>query len=88
MSLSIMTAALGHDLEHPGTNNAFQVAIKSEVALRYNNLSVLENHHYACTEASLKNKDCGWLSYLDKPLQEVIRLVCRNTSSIPFAPPT
>jgi hypothetical protein len=43
--LSLLIAALCHDLEHPGTTNAFQVNTASALALRYNDASVLENHH-------------------------------------------
>lgn len=45
--LALFTAMLVHDVDHPGNNNAFEVATKSSIALRYNDLSVLENHHAA-----------------------------------------
>jgi cAMP-specific phosphodiesterase 4 len=45
--LALLLAALCHDLEHPGTTNAFQVNTGSALALRYNDASVLENHHAA-----------------------------------------
>jgi 3',5'-cyclic-nucleotide phosphodiesterase len=41
--LVLMISACAHDMNHPGTSNAFQVSTKSEVALRYNDISVLEN---------------------------------------------
>jgi GAF domain-containing protein len=47
--LGLLLAALGHDVEHPGRNNAFQVATQSKLALRYNDIGVLENHHAAVT---------------------------------------
>jgi hypothetical protein len=34
-------AGLAHDLNHPGTNNAFEVKTKSARALEFNNESVL-----------------------------------------------
>ena len=43
--LALLLAALCHDLEHPGTTNAFQVNTGSVLAQRYNDASVLENHH-------------------------------------------
>lgn len=45
--LSIITACLGHDVAHPGTNNNFQMNSLSEIALAYNDISVLENYHSA-----------------------------------------
>jgi hypothetical protein len=45
--LALLIAALCHDLEHPGTTNAFQVNTASALAVRYNDASVLENHHAA-----------------------------------------
>ncbi len=46
--LALLLAALCHDLEHPGTTNAFQVNTQSALAVRYNDASVRENHHAAC----------------------------------------
>jgi CheY-like chemotaxis protein len=40
-----MLCGLLHDIDHPGTNNAFQIATMSDLALLYNDRSVLENHH-------------------------------------------
>jgi len=40
----ILGAAM-HDFEHPGYNNAFLVASRAEVAILYNDSSVLENFH-------------------------------------------
>ncbi|KAI3633598.1 hypothetical protein MIR68_008545 [Amoeboaphelidium protococcarum] len=47
--LALCIAALCHDLDHPGLSNAFQVAAQTDLALRYNDSSVLENHHCATT---------------------------------------
>ncbi|KAG2210493.1 hypothetical protein INT47_002435 [Mucor saturninus] len=45
----IMIAALCHDIGHPGKNNQFEVACKTERAKKYHNLSVLECHSSALT---------------------------------------
>ena len=43
--LSIIIAALGHDVGHPGLTNAFQINSSSEMAITYNDNSCLENFH-------------------------------------------
>ncbi|EDO32179.1 predicted protein [Nematostella vectensis] len=45
--LIMLTSALCHDLDHPGYNNAYQINARTELALRYNDISPLENHHCA-----------------------------------------
>ena len=45
--VGVFVAALCHDADHPGLNNNFQINSLSPLALRYNDASVLENHHAA-----------------------------------------
>lgn len=54
--LALLLAAFGHDVEHPGTSNNFQVNSTSSLAMRYNDISVLENHHAAVTSALLEEE--------------------------------
>ncbi len=42
---SIMLSAVVHDIDHPGNSNLYEINSKSELALLYNEQSVLENHH-------------------------------------------
>ena len=42
---TLLLTAVVHDVEHTGKNNAFEVNTQSEVALVYNDISVLENKH-------------------------------------------
>ncbi|XP_026194217.1 uncharacterized protein LOC34619255 [Cyclospora cayetanensis] len=43
--LIMCIAALGHDVGHPGLNNAFLVSTNQSLALVYNDNAVLENYH-------------------------------------------
>lgn len=53
--LAILVASLCHDVGHPGVNNAFMVSTSSELALLYNDQSVLENYHTATLFRLLKD---------------------------------
>lgn len=44
---SLLTAALAHDIGHPGVNNLYLVKSKHKLALRHNDKSPLENMHCA-----------------------------------------
>ena len=52
-----MVAALAHDVKHPGLNNSYHINSRSEIALIYNDTSVLENYHVSETYKILKNKE-------------------------------
>ncbi|KAG7381251.1 hypothetical protein PHYPSEUDO_006256 [Phytophthora pseudosyringae] len=60
-ALSLLIAALGHDADHPGNDNQFEVDSNSVLALCYNDISVLENHHAATTFAVLRMPGCDIL---------------------------
>lgn len=45
---ALLLAALAHDLEHPGVNNAYLIKSRDPLAITYNDTSVLENRHAAC----------------------------------------
>lgn len=42
-----VVAAIIHDFDHPGLNNNFQITTQSQLAIRYNDRSVLESYHCA-----------------------------------------
>ena len=44
---ALMTAALAHDIGHPGVNNGYLIASKHKFALTHNDRSPLENMHCA-----------------------------------------
>ena len=48
-SFSLLIACLCHDYKHPGQNNLYQINAKTKYAMRYNDISVLENYHVSQT---------------------------------------
>ena len=51
---SMILGAAVHDYEHPGFNNMYLINTKDTLAIRYNDVSVLENHHVASAHALMK----------------------------------
>uniref|UniRef100_A0A8C6XWC2 Phosphodiesterase n=1 Tax=Naja naja TaxID=35670 RepID=A0A8C6XWC2_NAJNA len=71
--LILMTASVCHDLDHPGYNNTYQINARTELAVRYNDISPLENHHCAVAFQILAQAECNILSSLDKEQFKRIR---------------
>lgn len=57
--LSILVAALAHDLGHDGFNNAFHATTNSELAIIYNGVSILENYSAAYLFRILRKQECN-----------------------------
>lgn len=53
-SLALLVSAIGHDVGHPGVNNAFLVALNAPLAQLYNDRSVLESFHCAAYSQILR----------------------------------
>ncbi|XP_078662598.1 high affinity cGMP-specific 3',5'-cyclic phosphodiesterase 9A-like isoform X2 [Branchiostoma floridae x Branchiostoma belcheri] len=69
----LMTACICHDLDHPGYNNTYQINARTELAVRYNDISPLENHHCAVAFKILSNPDCNIFANVDKETWKQIR---------------
>ena len=53
---SMLIGAICHDLKHTGQNNIFHINTRSKIAMKYNDISVLENFHIAQTFKLLSSK--------------------------------
>uniref|UniRef100_A0A8C2XC87 High affinity cGMP-specific 3',5'-cyclic phosphodiesterase 9A n=1 Tax=Cyclopterus lumpus TaxID=8103 RepID=A0A8C2XC87_CYCLU len=71
--LILMTAAVCHDLDHPGFNNTYQINARTELAVRYNDISPLENHHCAVAFQIFSQPDCNIFSNFDPEAFKLIR---------------
>ncbi|OCT91447.1 hypothetical protein XELAEV_18014501mg [Xenopus laevis] len=78
--LTLMVAALCHDLDHPGLSNSYQVNAQTDLARQYHNKSPLENHHWAVAWRILSQKQSNLLLGADPKQvphiqQEIMELI-------------
>ncbi|XP_045061292.1 cAMP-specific 3',5'-cyclic phosphodiesterase 4D isoform X2 [Coregonus clupeaformis] len=74
--LEIMAALFAsaiHDVDHPGVSNQFLINTNSELALMYNDASVLENHHLAVGFKLLQEDNCDIFQSLSKKQGQSLR---------------
>uniref|UniRef100_A0A8C8T7T7 3',5'-cyclic-AMP phosphodiesterase n=1 Tax=Peromyscus maniculatus bairdii TaxID=230844 RepID=A0A8C8T7T7_PERMB len=62
--LAAVFACAIHDVDHPGVSNQFLINTNSELALMYNDVSVLENHHLAVGFKLLQGENCDFFRNL------------------------
>jgi hypothetical protein len=56
---SLFISSAAHDVDHPGHNNLFESKTKSKLAILYNDLAILENHHAATLYFILEDDSCN-----------------------------
>ncbi|XP_078412306.1 3',5'-cyclic-AMP phosphodiesterase 4C-like isoform X3 [Cetorhinus maximus] len=71
--LAAIFAAAIHDVDHPGVSNQFLINTNSELALLYNDTSVLENHHLAVGFKLLQKENCNIFQNLTKKQLQNLR---------------
>ncbi|CAF1043388.1 unnamed protein product [Rotaria sordida] len=62
--MSAIFASAVHDVDHPGVTNQFLINTRSDLALMYNDESVLENHHLAVAFKLLQADERNIFSHL------------------------
>ena len=71
---SLILSCLCHDYKHPGLNNNFLKETKNELAIRYNDVSILENMHISETFKLINsNQDCNIFSGVDSNIYKQMR---------------
>ncbi|CAF4049145.1 unnamed protein product, partial [Adineta steineri] len=71
--LAAIFAAVVHDVHHPGLTNPFLIQTKSDLAILYNDESVLENHHLAVAFKLLQADERNIFSNLSAEQMETLR---------------
>lgn len=73
---SLLVSAVGHDLGHPGVTTGYLVEVGHELALKYNDISPLENMHVAKLYEILANEEQNVFSMLSKERYKEARKYC------------
>uniref|UniRef100_A0A4W6F8U2 Phosphodiesterase n=1 Tax=Lates calcarifer TaxID=8187 RepID=A0A4W6F8U2_LATCA len=73
--LAALFASAIHDVDHPGVSNQFLINTNSELALMYNDSSVLENHHLAVGFKLLQEDNCDIFQNLSKKQRQSLRKI-------------
>jgi hypothetical protein len=76
---SLLIAAIGHDVGHPGVNNPFLLEVGHELALQYNDLSPLENMHVSKLYSIVSVPEANVFSMLAKAQFKDVRKYCIET---------
>lgn len=71
--MTALFAAAVHDVDHPGVTNQYLIDSGNELALMYNDESVLENHSLAVAFKLLQEYDCNFIENLNKKQRQTLR---------------
>lgn len=72
--LSALLAAAIHDLQHPGTTNAYHVMQSNPLAMRFNDQHVLENHSLVLSLGLLRRPGFDFLENMTEFQKRKVRI--------------
>ena len=86
----LLLSAIIHDYNHTGTTNNFHIQSTSDLAVVYNDKSVLENHHVAAFFRTMIDNECNILQNLSKQEYKqfrslMVELVLHTDMSLHFS---
>ena len=73
-----LIAASGHDINHPGNNNLYEINTYSVLSLFYNDRSVLENYHIYCLFDLINNNELNIFDIYSAAENKLIRKTIIN----------
>ncbi|KAI1727438.1 3'5'-cyclic nucleotide phosphodiesterase domain-containing protein [Ditylenchus destructor] len=73
--LAAIIASAIHDVDHPGYSNQYLINTNNELAIMYNDESVLEQHHLAVAFKLLQESNCDFLVGLNKKQRQSFRKI-------------
>ncbi|MFT5317229.1 MAG: PAS domain S-box-containing protein [Chlamydiales bacterium] len=77
--LAFLISAFAHDLCHPGLSNNYHELTQSPLALKYNDQSILENHHISNLFKIIHHSGCNILESLSpESTAEVRKIIISN----------
>jgi hypothetical protein len=69
----VVLSAVVHDVDHPGNTNMFEINSSSQLALLYNDQSVLESHHCSTAFQLMRKPATNIFVGLSKPIAMELR---------------
>ena len=74
MICAVIMSCICHDFKHPGVNNNFLIDTNDDIALTYNDISVLENMHISeAFKLMCNDKNCNVFEGFDREKYKIIR---------------